>query len=222
MATEEELAERRAKWRARHGQPLDVEQYEPDLVALIERIAAAENLSPDQVSRLVARYPRDGRELFAKDQLVRSYRELIARGTVTPSRETLARLRAKPTRTLSGVAPVTVLTKPFPCPGECIFCPEFSSMPKSYLPDEPGALRAEQLVDHRRPRLSAPWRTLAWPDRSNCSSSAGRGRPADYQVVHPPLPGRNEWRGFGSAQRAQRRMNRAASECRLVIGRGDP
>ncbi len=145
MATEEELAERRAKWRARHGQPLDVEQYEPDLVALIERIAAAENLSPDQVSRLVARYPRDGRELFAKDQLVRGYRELIARGTVTPSRETLARLRAKPTRTLSGVAPVTVLTKPFPCPGECIFCPEFSSMPKSYLPDEPGALRAEQL-----------------------------------------------------------------------------
>ena len=145
MATEEELADRRAKWQAKHGQPLDGEQHEADLVALIERIAAAEHLSPEQVSRLIARHPRDGRELFAKDQLVRGYRALIARGAVSPSRETLARLRAKPTRTLSGVAPVTVLTKPFPCPGECIFCPEFSSMPKSYLPDEPGALRAGQL-----------------------------------------------------------------------------
>jgi elongator complex protein 3 len=37
-----------------------------------------------------------------------------------------------------------VLTKPFPCPGECIFCPNDVRMPKSYLSQEPGALRAEQ------------------------------------------------------------------------------
>jgi elongator complex protein 3 len=48
----------------------------------------------------------------------------------------------KPRRTLSGVAPVTVLTKPYPCPGECIFCPSDDNMPKSYLADEPGAMRA--------------------------------------------------------------------------------
>jgi elongator complex protein 3 len=52
------------------------------------------------------------------------------------------RLRVKPTRTISGVAPVTVLTEPFPCPGECVFCPQVDRMPKSYLPDEPGAMRA--------------------------------------------------------------------------------
>ena len=52
------------------------------------------------------------------------------------------RLRVKPTRTISGVAPVAVLTEPFPCPGECIFCPSIDAMPKSYLPDEPGAMRA--------------------------------------------------------------------------------
>jgi elongator complex protein 3 len=49
----------------------------------------------------------------------------------------------KPVRTQSGVATVTVLTKPFPCPGECIFCPTDVRMPKSYLADEPGAIRAE-------------------------------------------------------------------------------
>jgi elongator complex protein 3 len=40
------------------------------------------------------------------------------------------------------VAPVTVLTKPFPCPGQSIFCPNDVKMPKSYLSDEPGAQRA--------------------------------------------------------------------------------
>ena len=53
-------------------------------------------------------------------------------------------MRRKPIRTLSGVAPVTVLTKPYPCPGKCIFCPSDVRMPKSYLSDEPGAQRAAQ------------------------------------------------------------------------------
>ncbi|OGO41849.1 MAG: tRNA uridine(34) 5-carboxymethylaminomethyl modification radical SAM/GNAT enzyme Elp3 [Chloroflexi bacterium RBG_16_58_14] len=47
----------------------------------------------------------------------------------------------KPVRTLSGVTTVTVLTKPYPCPANCIFCPTDARMPKSYLPDEPGARR---------------------------------------------------------------------------------
>src|SRR5512143_1611105 len=50
-------------------------------------------------------------------------------------------LRMKPVRTLSGVTTVTVLTKPYPCPGKCIFCPTDVRMPKSYLADEPGAMR---------------------------------------------------------------------------------
>ena len=50
----------------------------------------------------------------------------------------------KPVRTLSGVTTVTVLTKPYPCPGKCIFCPTDVRMPKSYLPDEPGAMRGLQ------------------------------------------------------------------------------
>jgi len=144
MATEQELAQRRAKWQAAHGQTIDIDEYEDELVAIIEQIAATEKLEPQDITRLLYRVSR-GDGPLAKDQLIHSYRELVARGVLPPSRETLARLRTKPVRTISGVAPVTVLTKPFPCPGECIFCPEFSSMPKSYIPDEPGALRAGQL-----------------------------------------------------------------------------
>lgn len=51
-------------------------------------------------------------------------------------------LRAKPRRTASGVATVTVLTKPWPCTADCIYCPNDPAMPKSYLSDEPACQRA--------------------------------------------------------------------------------
>ncbi len=55
-------------------------------------------------------------------------------------------LRAAPIRSLSGIVAVTVLTKPFQCPGRCVFCPNVLGMPKSYLPDEPAAARAYNLA----------------------------------------------------------------------------
>lgn len=53
-------------------------------------------------------------------------------------------LRLKPRRTASGVATVTVLTRPAPCSGSCVFCPNDVRMPKSYLHREPACRRAEQ------------------------------------------------------------------------------
>jgi len=45
-------------------------------------------------------------------------------------------------RTLSGVAIVSVLTKPYDCPGKCVFCPKEKGMPKSYYSTEPAVMRA--------------------------------------------------------------------------------
>ncbi len=45
-------------------------------------------------------------------------------------------------RSLSGVTVVSVLTKPYPCPGNCLFCPEEKGMPKSYFSTEPAVMRA--------------------------------------------------------------------------------
>jgi elongator complex protein 3 len=53
-------------------------------------------------------------------------------------------LRVKPRRTASGVATITVLTKPWPCSNDCRFCPRDVRMPKSYLHDEPACQRAER------------------------------------------------------------------------------
>ncbi len=79
---------------------------------------------------------------LGKYVLVAAYNELVDGGDWEPDEALLASIRLKPVRTLSGVTTVTVLTKPYPCPGDCIFCPDDVRMPKSYLPDEPGAMRA--------------------------------------------------------------------------------
>lgn len=93
---------------------------------------------------ILARYPKDGKGFYAKSDLVAGFRLLIDEGELEPDPILLDRIRMKPVRTASGVAPVTVLTAPAGCPGRCIFCPDDYRMPKSYIFDEPGAQRAER------------------------------------------------------------------------------
>ena len=77
-------------------------------------------------------------------QLWEAYRELCQEGM--KKNEKIERiLRVKDVRTDSGVAPITVLTKPYPCPGKCVYCPTEYRMPKSYISTEPAAARALSL-----------------------------------------------------------------------------
>ena len=54
-------------------------------------------------------------------------------------------LKIRPIRSLSGVINVSILTKPFYCPGKCTFCPKEENIPKSYLSGEPAVERAKRL-----------------------------------------------------------------------------
>ncbi len=76
-------------------------------------------------------------------ELVRSYRALTKDSARDLVLERL--LRCKTVRTDSGVAPITLLTKPYACPGQCVYCPTEDRMPKSYVASEPAAARALQL-----------------------------------------------------------------------------
>jgi elongator complex protein 3 len=97
------------------------------------------------VTKTLRAHPlEDGSGYLNKSMLVSVYNEMVAAGEIKEDQRLLERIRMKPMRTLSGVTTVTVLTKPYPCPGKCIFCPTDVRMPKSYLPDEPGAMRAVQ------------------------------------------------------------------------------
>lgn len=105
------------------------------------------------VTKLVHAASRGAAQPPAKRQLLPFYLrtkqedpERWASWQITPDleRELLRVIRIKPRRTASGVATITVITKPWPCSGDCVFCPSDLRMPKSYLHDEPACARAEQ------------------------------------------------------------------------------
>ncbi len=143
--------ESRSSWRPR-GHDFDVAQHRDALLAIFTAVRDADKWDADSLPRILAQHPRGGKaapagpegSYFAKIELVAAYRELTVAGELPFERHVLRRLQMKPIRTSSGVAPVTVLTEPAGCPGRCIFCPDADGMPKSYLPDEPGARRAAQ------------------------------------------------------------------------------
>ncbi|GAP16817.1 elongator complex protein 3 [Levilinea saccharolytica] len=119
-------------------------EYTPEQLAAAERILESVRAGV-KVTDAVRRNPLPGGAgHVGKHLLVALYRQKVESGQWPEDGELLARLRRKPVRTLSGVTTVTVLTKPYPCPAHCIFCPTDVRMPKSYLPDEPGAARAFQ------------------------------------------------------------------------------
>ncbi len=91
--------------------------------------------------RLVRKYRKDDGSIASKNYIL----EYIKREKIKVSPEVLEVIRMKPTRTISGVTPITIFTKPYKCSGKCIFCPTSSKTPKSYLLEEPGIQRAFSL-----------------------------------------------------------------------------
>ena len=143
-----------SKWSDAEGRTREIPTDVADLTQVLTQIRAVEKWSNEAYLAIVNGHARKTGRLFSKTELTDGYRKLVAAGLLEPDRELEARLLRKPVRTHSGVAPVTVLTKPYDCPGECIFCPTFVRMPKSYVPDEPGAMRALQ-------NDFDPWRQVA-------------------------------------------------------------
>jgi elongator complex protein 3 len=128
----------------RHQNAFDPAPYERELVGIVEEILASPELDTRALDRIAKNHPKDGKGLFSRSEIIAGFRHFAwRRSWDVDEADFVERLRMRPVRTQSGVTPVTVLTKPYPCPGECIFCPNDAHMPKSYLSEEPGAQRAE-------------------------------------------------------------------------------
>lgn len=80
---------------------------------------------------------------IAKSKLIKVYRKLTNMGKLKSDKRFAQLLTKRAVRTLSGVSVITVLSKPFVCPGKCVYCPTEPDMPKSYLSNEPAAARAK-------------------------------------------------------------------------------
>jgi len=67
----------------------------------------------------------------------------------------------KASRTISGVTPVAVMAKPFPCPGKCVYCPSSPEAPKSYTVESPAVLRARSCGFDAKKQVEIRLKTLA-------------------------------------------------------------
>jgi elongator complex protein 3 len=67
----------------------------------------------------------------------------------------------KASRTISGVTPVAVMAKPFPCPGKCVYCPGSPEAPKSYTVESPAVLRARSCDFDASKQVEIRLKTLA-------------------------------------------------------------
>ena len=115
-----------------------------DINDLLKKIYVTPDLSDKTYRKIISEYAQTSGRLLSKSQVLN-----YLKNAKFPENSKLLNLKkfltTKPTRTISGVAPITLLTKPYPCPGKCIFCPYEKDQPKSYLSSEPGAARARAL-----------------------------------------------------------------------------
>lgn len=85
---------------------------------------------------------KHGIPFLRNPEIKKIYNQMVAKKEVRPNPGFEQLLVNRKIRTQSGVAIVAALTKAFPCPGKCIYCPDEKEMPKSYLSNEPAVMRA--------------------------------------------------------------------------------
>ena len=75
-------------------------------------------------------------------KLLKAYHDFCKKKSLKPKKNIENILIKRRIRSLSGIVVVSVLTKPYPCPGKCLYCPLQKKIPKSYLENEPAVMRA--------------------------------------------------------------------------------
>lgn len=128
------------------------EKYKSELKSIILEILAKEDFDLKALDKILKRHPKDKNEIFSRDSIIAGLQYFAKSENAVEAgfepvdierfEDITDVIKLKPMRTVSGVTTVTVLTKPFACPGQCIFCPNDVRMPKSYIASEPGAQRA--------------------------------------------------------------------------------
>src|SRR5680860_89556 len=96
---------------------------------------------------------------FTNAQILNIYKKMLVAGEINRSLDFEKVLRKRSIRTMSGIAPVAVLTKSYPCPGECAYCPREEDVPVSYLSNEPAVMRA--ILCSYDPYKQVTWRLQA-------------------------------------------------------------
>ncbi|MBI2426448.1 MAG: tRNA uridine(34) 5-carboxymethylaminomethyl modification radical SAM/GNAT enzyme Elp3, partial [Candidatus Kerfeldbacteria bacterium] len=94
----------------------------------------------DVLKREIAR--ETGTAMPQNSSILAEYVQLVERGAMPKNAALEKVLRIRSIRSMSGIVPIGVHTKPMGCPGRCVFCPTEVRMPKSYLSKQPAVMRA--------------------------------------------------------------------------------
>ena len=116
-----------------------------DLIIITKKISNSKINSREELEDLKKKFSKGvGKEIPSNISVIEKYKELRKSNKVKKN-NFLEKIKKRPIRSLSGVVVVSVLTKPWECPGNCIFCPKETDIPKSYLSGEPAVERAKRL-----------------------------------------------------------------------------
>jgi elongator complex protein 3 len=141
-----------------------------DIVHALRERGSLDARELDEIIRAHSKKAHDGRRVFAKKHLLPYYFRVREQDPArweswhideATEAKLIATLRMKPRRTASGVATVTVITKPWTCTSACSYCPNDVRMPKSYLHREPACQRAERNFFDPYLQVTNRLRTLA-------------------------------------------------------------
>ena len=109
---------------------------------LIKELISAKIQSPEEAIKLRSKLCRE-----YHPKTMPSFIQILAYASNEEYKK-LSFLQSKPSRTIAGVSPIAIMTKPMKCPhGKCLMCPGgvdsfFGSTPQSYTGKEPAARRA--------------------------------------------------------------------------------
>ncbi len=123
---------------------------------IIERLIKENATTPKDLERIKRDVAKKYHSFFPTNTiLLQEYHKMKGK-----DKKILSLLKTRPIRSLSGVVNISVLTKPFPCPGKCIYCPEEENMPKSYLKEEPAVMRAILTKYHPKKQVETRLKSL--------------------------------------------------------------
>ena len=108
------------------------------LINHVREIKSRDDL--EAIKRLLCK--KFGLSAILNSDILKEYRALLKDKKIKQTDALEKILRKRTVRTMSGIAPVAVLTKSYPCPGHCAYCPHETDVPTSYLSNEPAVMRA--------------------------------------------------------------------------------
>ena len=110
---------------------------------IVLKIIKKEPKNEKELTRIKRGFAKESGEIILRNSdILRMYFNMVGKKEIKENENIEKLLVKRAIRTMSGIAPVAVLTKPYPCPGKCVYCPHEKDVPVSYLSNEPAVMRA--------------------------------------------------------------------------------